>query len=349
MLKSPHQTSTRIWTRRRFMKLAATLPITASLSRFRLLAQSEAKKIKITDIRAMALENIAGNCLIRIDTDSGLTGYGEAGSTGPMARARIETMQAAADRQGPARRSKSTSSSMSSLMHNYMAHIPTISGIDIALWDLAGKILNRSGQHAARRRLPRRDPDVLPRHRPRHARQSLLPRLGAANQADARRLHRLQERHRHEPLDVPSGAIADTLTTAATAQRARAPTRKRREAVGDDIDIAVHCHDELDTPSAIGVAKAVEPMNPLWIEDPLNPPFSRRLDGAPPFHQRVPLLTGEKLELVRGFRPFIDNQAVDIIHPDLAFAGGITGTERSPTSPHSPAPPWRCTTSAHWC
>ena len=33
---------------------------------------------------------------------------------------------------------------MSSMMYNYMAHIPTVSGIDIALWDLAGKILGRS-------------------------------------------------------------------------------------------------------------------------------------------------------------------------------------------------------------
>jgi galactonate dehydratase len=40
------------------------------------------------------------------------------------------------------------------------------------------------------------------------------------------------------------------------------------------------------------------------------------------------LLTGENLEMVRGFKPFIDNQAVDIIHPDLAFAGGITGTKK---------------------
>ena len=42
----------------------------------------------------------------------------------------------------------------------------------------------------------------------------------------------------------------------------------------------------------------------------------------------VTLLTGEKLELVRGFRPFLDSQVVDIIHPDLAFAGGITGTKK---------------------
>ena len=69
------------------------LPMSASFGRFRLLAQDQAKKIKITGISAMALNNIAGNSLIRIDTDSGLTGYGEAGATGPMARARIETIK----------------------------------------------------------------------------------------------------------------------------------------------------------------------------------------------------------------------------------------------------------------
>jgi galactonate dehydratase len=100
-----------------------------------------------------------------------------------------------------------------------------------------------------------------------------------------------------------------------------------REALGDEIEIAVHCHNELDTPSAIGVAKATEPMNPLFIEDPLSPPFS---EGWLALRRgtRVPLLTGEKLELVRGFKPFLDSQAVDIVHPDLAFAGGFTGVRK---------------------
>jgi L-alanine-DL-glutamate epimerase-like enolase superfamily enzyme len=100
-----------------------------------------------------------------------------------------------------------------------------------------------------------------------------------------------------------------------------------REAVGEDIDIAVHCHNEFDTPSACAIAKAVEPMNPLFLEDALNPPYSEAwltLKRS----TRIPLLTGEKLELTRQFRPFLDNQAVDIIHPDLAFAGGITGTRK---------------------
>jgi galactonate dehydratase len=68
-------------------------------------------------------------------------------------------------------------------------------------------------------------------------------------------------------------------------------------------------------------------MSPLFIEDALSPPFSEAW-MALRRSTRVPLLTGEKLEMVRGFKPFLDSQAVDIIHPDLAFAGGITGTRK---------------------
>jgi galactonate dehydratase len=129
-----------------------------------------------------------------------------------------------------------------------------------------------------------------------------------------------------------------------------------REAVGDEIDIAVHCHNELDTPSAIGVAKAVEPVNPLFYEDALNVPFS---EGwmALKRSTRVPILTGEKLELVRGFRPFLDAQAADIVHPDLAFAGGITGTKkiadyaaltRTPVALHNVGSLVLCYANAHF-
>jgi len=125
------------------MRLAVMLPMSASLARFRLLAQDQAKKIKITGISAMALNNIAGNSLIRVDTDSGLTGYGEACATGPMARARIETIKPLLVGEDPLE-IEVHFQQMSSMMYNYMAHIPTVSGIDIALWDLAGKILGRS-------------------------------------------------------------------------------------------------------------------------------------------------------------------------------------------------------------
>src|SRR5579872_2891640 len=129
-------------TRRDLLRLAVTLPAGSFLHRYNALAAPHQGKVKITAIKAMALKNIAGNCLIRIDTDAGLTGYGEAGATGLMARARIETMKALLIGKDPLQ-IEVHFHQMTTLMHTYMAHIPTISGIDIALWDLAGKILDR--------------------------------------------------------------------------------------------------------------------------------------------------------------------------------------------------------------
>src|SRR5436190_23278687 len=128
-----------LMTRRDLIRMAVALPSAGLFTRFRGLAAPELKKVKITNVRAMAIQNIAGNCLIRIDTDSGLTGYGEAGASGPMARARIQTMKPLLMGKDPLT-IEVHFQNLTSLMHTYMAHIPTISGIDIALWDVAGKI-----------------------------------------------------------------------------------------------------------------------------------------------------------------------------------------------------------------
>jgi L-alanine-DL-glutamate epimerase-like enolase superfamily enzyme len=99
-----------------------------------------------------------------------------------------------------------------------------------------------------------------------------------------------------------------------------------RDALGE-IDIIAHCHSEFDLPSAVGVAKAVAPVRPRWIEDALPVPYSDSwlaLKRQSP----VPILNGEKLELPRGFLPFLQNQALDVVHPDLAFCGGITSAKK---------------------
>jgi L-alanine-DL-glutamate epimerase-like enolase superfamily enzyme len=132
--------SMRTLSRRQLLRLAVLLPCAGLFSRYRALAAPHLNRVKITGIRAMAIKNIAGNCLIRVDTDGGLEGYGESGATGPMARARIETMKNLLIGRDPLA-IEVHFQNMTSLMHTYMAHIPTISGIDIALWDLAGKII----------------------------------------------------------------------------------------------------------------------------------------------------------------------------------------------------------------
>ena len=119
-------------TRRDFVRLAAALPAGATFTALRSHAAAHAGKVKITAVKAMQISDIANNCLIKIETDAGLTGYGEAGASGPMARARIETMKRFLIGQDPLAIEKHFHE-MTSLMHTYMAHIPTISGIDISL------------------------------------------------------------------------------------------------------------------------------------------------------------------------------------------------------------------------
>ena len=311
-------------TRRDLIRLAVALPAAGLFTRFKALAAPQINRVKITDIKAMAIQNIAGNCLIRIETDSGLTGYGEAGATGPMARARIATMKELLVGQDPLA-IEVHFQNMTSLMHTYMAHIPTISGIDIALWDLAGKIIGlpistllggpfrpsiRMYSHGV-------GMDMLDKASCRDFAQRVksMPEGFNAFKCDI-----------HNPLRIPVARFASTLDQAQLRNVARAYSNAR-EALGEDIEIAVHCHDEFDEPSAVGIAKAVEPINPLFIEDLLAPPWTPAWQSIRR-QIRVPLLTGEKLELLHGFQPFIDNQTVDIIHPDLSFAGGFTGVKK---------------------
>lgn len=312
------------WTRRDLIRLAAMAPLAGCLAELRAFAAPLAGKVKIIGIQAMALDHMAGNCLIRVDTDAGISGIGEAGATGPMARARIEAMKPLLLGKDPLDIGVHWEA-MTSLMYNYVAHIPTCSGIDIALWDLAGKLL----QQPVYRLLGGCFRDTIPMY----SHGENLNMLDKASCRDwAARIRARPEgfttykNNLHEALDVPSSVFAPSLTSQQVRQ-VRLAYENVREAVGDDIDIAVHAHGELDATSAIQVAKAVEAMRPAWFEDPMNPVFHQGwLDLRR--STTIPILTGEKLEMVRQFRPFLDNGVIDIPHPDLAFAGGITGTKK---------------------
>lgn len=305
-------------TRRDLLK---TLPLFPALARAAAPIQG---KVKITAIKAMALQNIAGNCLIRIDTDAGISGYGEAGATGPMARARIATMEAKLIGKDPLS-IEVHFHELTTLMHTYMAHIPTISGIDMALWDLAGKLLGKPVNVLLggpfREAIPMYSHGIGLNMLDKGSCKEWAARIKSASEG-----FNTFKIGIDSTLGVPSARYATTLTSQQLRNVARAYMNVR-EAVGDDIDIAVHCHNEPDTPSAIAIAKAVEPMNPLFLEDPINVPHHEgwmALKRA----TRIPILTGEKLEMVRGFKPFIDAQSCDIIHPDLAFCGGFTGARK---------------------
>lgn len=339
--------------RREWIRNVLALPAGSWIQRLNAYAEPHKGKVKITDIKAMQVKNIAGNCLIKIETDAGLVGYGEAGATGPMARARIETMKRLLAGKDPLN-IEVHFHEMTSLMHTYMAHIPTISGIDIALWDLAGKITGQPVKVLLGG--PFRSAIRMYSHGPG---QSMMDAAKAREWAAY--IKQMPEKFTtfkigiDSIIGVPAARYAATLDNEQLRRVARA-FRNAREAVGEEIDIAVHCHNELDASSAIQVAKAVEPMNPLFLEDPLPVAYSEAWMSLKR-STRVLILTGEKLELLKGFKPFLDNQAADIVHPDLAFAGGFTGTRkiadyaqltRTPLALHNVGSLVLCYASAHF-
>ncbi len=345
--------SVAIHSRRALLRALAALPATTLFPKLHAWAAPDRGKVKITAVRAMAIKNIAGNSLVRIDTDAGVSGFGEAGATGPMARARIETMKQLLIGKDPLA-IEVHFHQMTSLMHTYMAQIGVISGIDMALWDLAGKLLNRRVCELMGG--PFRD--SIPMYSHGMGFNMLDP--GSCKEWAAR-IKAMPEgfnafKNGIDPvLGVPSARFANTLDSN-DLRKVRRAYQNTRDAVGEEIDIAVHCHNELDTPSAIAVAKAVEPMNPLFLEDPLNVTFHEGW-AALKRSTRIPILTGEKLELVRGFKPFLDTQTADIIHPDLAFAGGMTGTKkiaeyaaltRTPVALHNVGSLILCYANAHF-
>lgn len=340
-------------TRRTLLRMVSGAAAAPWMSAFRAHAQPHRGKVKITGIKAMQVQGIAGNTLIKVETDAGLVGYGEAGATGPMARSWLRTFLPLLQGKDPLS-IETHFHNMSTLMHTYMAQIGVLSGIDIALWDLAGKITGQPVNVLLGG--PFRDSIKMYSHAMVRNPQDVALWREWAGQIKAAPEGFTAFKISIDPIiGVPSARYAPTLDSDQIRKLTRAFAAVR-EAAGEEIDIALHCHNELDVPSAIRAAHAIEPVKPLFYEDALNPPFS---EGWMALRRatRIPLLTGEKLELVRGFKPFLDTQAVDYIHPDLAFAGGFTGTRkiadyaqitRTPLALHNVGSLVLCYASAHF-
>ena len=90
------------WSRRDFLKAALVLPAGVYLAKYQALAAPHAGKSRSPPSRPWGWTIVGDGCLIRIETDAGLVGYGESGVTANMARARIEDIARGAARAGPA-------------------------------------------------------------------------------------------------------------------------------------------------------------------------------------------------------------------------------------------------------
>ena len=251
-----------------------TTPVEYGPSAYDPLAAARQGDVKITAIHAMQVQNY--RTLIQVETDAGVCGYGECNTAGPLARAVIAGLE------GPrlthlgliGKDPLAIQVHFHNMFHAYRQrgrYVPVLSGIDIALWDLAGKLLGQpvsrllGGNFRTRIRLYSHcaGGDFLDAAawRDRAAELKADPHGFKAYKIDI-----------HHVLGVPMQEFTPSIGPAEARNVHRAYTLAR-EALGDDIDIIVHCHNELDVPSAIRVAAAVESIRPLFYEDPLAPHY----------------------------------------------------------------------------
>ena len=130
-----------------------------------------------------------------------------------------------------------------------------------------------------------------------------------------------------------------------------------RKAVGPHIDICVDMHGRYDAPTGRKVAKMMEPLNLMWLEEPVP---ADNIDVYKTITQETstPICGGENFYLGYGYTRLLEQAAIDIIMPDLQKCGGLGEGQRianlanlyyTPFSPHMVGSFLGAMASAHVC
>jgi galactonate dehydratase len=296
--------------------------------------------MKVTDIRTMRLagpdphgvggvERTWQIELLRVDTDAGIHGLGEAGSMMGDSEAIAYCREWLIGKDPFAIRPFVRAMLYGGLPPYDPQMSPTatvvgpiswaVSGIEMALCDIAGKALGTPVYNllggAFRNRV-----------------RVYLDRSGVADPTDDNAWRRLAQRVRSEgftDLKFDAEWIAPELSRDPWNRSIRRDQIRKtverlalvRDVVGPDIEIALDGHMSYDVDSAIRLARALEPIGLSWFEDPI--PILD-VDGLARVREasRIPICAGEMF-VTEQFRTFIDRRALDIVHPDVLFVGGL--------------------------
>jgi len=255
---------------------------------------------------------------LRLGTDEGLTGWGEAtmvfGDAAVLGA--IEDLREFVIGIDPMRIEDFWSTRFYRTIFHGPSFYSALAGIEHALWDLVGKRLEVPVYRLLGGAL---------RQRVRLYANTWF--LGARTPDEyAERAHAIVAQGwdavKFDPL--PGSLLAagrDELRSAADKVRAV------REAVGADVDILIECHGRLSPESAIRLADALTEFRPFWIEEPVpahNPLAMRKVKE----HTSIPVATGERLSTRWQFRELLSLGAVDIVQPDMTQCGGLLEAKR---------------------
>ena len=251
---------------------------------------------------------------VRIDTSDGLHGWGEAFTEAGRERAiaaEVEGFGARLVGRDPAdiRRLTSELAVDGASRRRSLEFCSALSGIEIALWDIAGKTLGQPVFQLLGGAFRERVPVYANCHDGRVTTPDGWAELCAGY------VRRGFQGVKIYPITRPIASRQDE-------DEAVAIVRAVREAVGPDVEVMVDCYRMLTPATAIHLAERLAELRPFWLEEPVP---SDNLDGLAEVRSRspIPVLSGESLFGKTEFRDLFDRRAADHINPDVCNCGGI--------------------------
>ncbi len=309
--------------------------------------------MKITDVKAMTLKGYKQWNYVQIETDTGLTGIGEAHPGAGIAEIilQFKRILVGAD---PRNIEPLYNRMIGAASNRSAMGLSAIGGIETALWDLLGKSLGvpvyqlLGGKYRDRIRLYA---DVghgkgnTPEGWAQRAREGVSDGYQAIKFDIDNSANELKQ-----------DAVNRELSTAEL-QKMTSLVAAAREAAGDAIDISIDCHSLFSTHSAMKLAERLEPFDLMFLEDPVpndNVEAMAKVTAA----TSIPICTGEFLFRRDGFRELIQSQACDMLHVDVSGTGGILEAKKIadladlyyiPFAAHNITSPIGMTATAHVC
>ena len=329
--------------------LAAAMPQAAQRSSLSIGPVGTRPAIKITDIKTFMVGAGGRNYIfVKVLTDQGIHGIGEAYSVGPdeATVAVINDFKSWLVGMDPR-----NIEYLWATMYNF-TRFPggsvvnaAISGIEHALWDISGKAAGLpvymllGGKIRDKIRVYQSPGGNGPAELAANA-KTLIQKYGYT----AVKIGPIPPGGHAAPYNAVTRAAGDRIAAV-------------RNAVGPDVDIAVDAHAVLFEPiRAIRMAQRIEPYQPMWLEEPLRPEnvaaYSKLAD-----HVNIPLATGEENYTKNEFRPILASQCVDVIQPDITVCGGIMEMKKIAAmaeahcvmvAPHNPVGPLATVVNVHF-
>lgn len=318
------------------------------------------RDVRITDIKTCVVEGNFEWNLIEVETDAGVTGIGEAYRGGGVLEL-VEYTKRFLIGENPLdveRIVRYIVQEMSGHGGTTGKVVTAASGIEIALWDAAGKILGMPVYQL----LGSKYRDEIRLYCDCHAGEAYAVEDGStayaeteayspeAYAAEAARVADMGFTALKFDLDLPADNDPDPyngrLTNAAIEEK-REIVAAVREEIGYDIDLAFDCHWDYSVESAKRLAHELAEYKLLWLED-LVPPENTDAQIEVTQATRTPVATGENRFRVFELTDLIYEHGVDIVTPDPTTVGGLAETMRIadraeenyiPMSPHNVCSP----------